>query len=121
MGRVNERCFQFSPEELGLNGPVEPGKSLVSQVTDLRGSKIFAVWVSTNQDDCIVEFEYLCENGHLVLQKSSELPLKKDEYTRFQFGTYANLQLPAMFVRIVVRNNSLETAAIVARGMNQLQ
>lgn len=121
MSRVNERCFQFTPDELGLNGPVDPEKSLISQVLDLRGAKIFACWISTDQPDCSVQFEYLDEDAHLILQRSEVMELKPREYTRFQFGTYASLQLPAMFVRIVVKNESLNPAQIVGRGVNQLQ
>jgi hypothetical protein len=120
MGRVNERCFEFSPEEIGLKF-VDVDKSTNSDVIDLRGAKIFCCWIKCDKLDVTVVFRYLDMHKDEILQESAVLPLEANKYTRFQFGVYAQLQLPAMFIQIVVTNKSGERVNLSAHGMLQLQ
>lgn len=130
MARVNERTFEFTPVETQLkNRAISPGQEVRSAPFDVRGAKIFCAWVKSEGGDCEAYFEYLCEEGKEVLQKTSPKTVAVSDglYTRFQFGTYGDAEkgraeLPALYLVLVVKNSLSENpVTVTARGMSQLQ
>lgn len=128
MARVNERTFEFPPDELRFNERVvEALDEARSDLFDLRGAKIFCAWINNKGGQCTAHFEYIAEDRKTVLQKTAPRDLTVGPYyDRFQFGTYGDVklgraELPALFLVLVINNTSSESATITARGMSQLQ
>lgn len=122
MPRVNERCIEHTAGEYRVdNVEVAPDAEVLATAQDLNGAKIHCCWVKIDKAG-EVYFDYLCRKGEVTLETRGPLPLDVGQYTRFQFGTYKpELPLPAMNLRIRVKNTSAEPAKVTLYGMSQLQ
>lgn len=117
---VNVHCTNFTPEDFSFQ-KVPPGKSTRSAEIDLRGTKIFVAWIKTSQSGK-VRVQYLNHDKSEVVQESDEFDLEADKYRRLQFGTYhPTLQLPAMYIRLVVTNTGSEPSVVTACAEAQIQ
>lgn len=123
MPRVNERCIEHTPDEYRVNNlQVLSGEEVMATAQDLNGAKIHCCWIRVDSDECVAIFDYLSRDGERLLEERGPLPLEKGKYTRFQFGTYKQeLPLPAMNLRVRIRNNNGHAAIATLYGMSQLQ
>ncbi len=124
MARINERCIEYTSDELKLGKcEIKPGVMVKSSQYDLHGAKIHVMWLKATKPGLVVIFEYQTKN-HEVLQRSDEQPVECFEdgtFNRFQFATYGKMQLPAPYMIMKIRNPTEDTIGIKAYGVSQLQ
>lgn len=123
MPRVNERCIEHTPDEYRVNNLEVPSQQeIMATAQDLNGAKIHCCWIFVDSEECTAVFDYLSKDGERHLEERGPLPLEKGKYTRFQFGTYKpELPLPAMNLRVRIKNNNGHVARATVYGMSQLQ
>ena len=124
MPRINERCIEYTPEELKLgNLNIKAGQRVQSVQYDLHGAKIHVMWLKASRAGLVVTFEYQTKSRE-VLQRSDEVAIEifEDEtYNRFQFATYGKMQLPAPYMIMKIHNPTDQDISLKAYGVSQLQ
>lgn len=123
MARVNERCYEHTPRELGIHKRVvqkgQEHRCSGEQVIDVRGAKTLTLWVYSDKNAKLTA-EYLAEDRETILE-SYHLDLQEGIHNRFHFAIYSKeLPFPAYFIRLVL-NSKDEDCEITARGISQFQ